>query len=57
MKNTSLTAILTSIILFFSGCQIVETIFKTGFWLGILTVIAVVALIIFLIVKLFQRMK
>jgi hypothetical protein len=35
-----------------SGCQVVEGIFKTGFWFGVITVIAVVALLLFALKKL-----
>lgn len=48
----------STILLFFflsttllSGCSVIEGIFKAGVWTGILAVVAVVALIIWLIAK------
>lgn len=35
-----------------SGCQAVGTIFKAGFWVGIIAVVAVLGLIIFGVTKL-----
>ncbi len=35
-----------------SGCEAIKTIFETGVWTGVILVIAVIALIIFGIVKL-----
>lgn len=34
-----------------TGCQAVEGIFKAGFWVGALAVIAVIALVIFVAMK------
>lgn len=34
-----------------TGCQVVEGIFKAGFWVGALAVIAVIALVVFVAVK------
>jgi hypothetical protein len=35
-----------------SGCQVVEGIFKAGFWVGVVVVIAVLALLVFAVSKL-----
>ncbi|HEY3496087.1 MAG TPA: hypothetical protein VGK73_15420 [Polyangiaceae bacterium] len=37
-----------------TGCQVVEGIFKTGFWFGVIAVVAVVALLLFGVGKLFS---
>ncbi len=38
----------------FSGCQVVEGIFKAGVWTGIIAVVLVLALIIWLFSKFFS---
>jgi len=35
----------------FAGCSVVEGVFKAGVWVGILVVVAVIALIIWLVTK------
>lgn len=40
--------------LLFSGCEFVGDIFKTGIWVGVIIVIAVIAVVAF-IVKLFSK--
>lgn len=47
----SLIAIMT----LFSSCELVGDIFEAGVWSGILIVGAVVALVIFLLVKMFKK--
>jgi hypothetical protein len=47
--------ILLLMTLFYSGCAAIETIFKAGMWWGIILVVGVIALIFFVISKLFGR--
>ena len=50
--NKSLLFLIVSIILFttiLSGCQVVGAIFKTGFLSGVVIVVAVIALIAYLL--------
>jgi hypothetical protein len=47
--------ILLLMTLFYTSCAAIETIFKAGMWWGIFVVVAVVALIFFIISKLFGR--
>lgn len=35
-----------------TGCRVVEGIFKTGFWFGVIAVVAVIAIVLFAIGKL-----
>ncbi len=49
-KLTPLAAIAAAAILF-SGCELIGGIFKAGVWVGVLIVVAVIALIIFIIAK------
>ena len=39
----------------FAGCGVIETVFKAGMWWGIILVVGVIALIFFVISKLFGR--
>ena len=41
--------------MFYTGCAAIETIFKAGMWWGIILVVGVIALIFFIISKLFGR--
>jgi hypothetical protein len=41
--------------MFYTGCAAIETIFKAGMWWGIILVVGVIALIFFVISKLFGR--
>ena len=41
--------------MFYTGCAAIETIFKAGMWWGIIMVVGVIALIFFIISKLFGR--
>ena len=41
--------------MFFGSCEAIETIFKVGMWWGIILVVGVIALIFFVISKLFGR--
>lgn len=40
--------------LLFSGCEFIGDVFKTGVWVGVIIIIAVIALIAF-IVKMFSK--
>ena len=40
---------------FYTGCAAIETIFKVGMWWGIFLVVGVIALIFFVVTKLFGR--
>lgn len=40
-----------------SGCQLIGDIFKAGVWAGVLMVVVVVALVIFVVAKLFGGSK
>ncbi len=46
-----LSVILTLLITTLSGCQIIGGIFKAGVWSGIIIVVAVIALIAFLLTR------
>lgn len=46
-----LSLLLLTAIGLLSGCQVIGDIFKAGVWTGVLLIVAVVALIIFLIGK------
>ncbi len=52
MKKSFLFSLL-SLLVFLSGCEIVGGIFKAGVWIGVLVVVAVIALIIFILRKIF----
>ena len=41
--------------IFYASCAAIETIFKAGMWWGIILVVGVIALIFFVISKLFGR--
>lgn len=41
--------------LFYGSCAAIETIFKAGMYWGIFLVVAIIALIFFVIAKLFKR--
>lgn len=48
MKNYLLLLLGISL-MFFSGCQVVGEIFKTGVWLGVVIVLGVIALILYVV--------
>ncbi|HXS37047.1 MAG TPA: hypothetical protein VN721_10130 [Flavipsychrobacter sp.] len=52
MKKLSLVCVF-AMLLFFSSCQLVGDIFKAGVWVGILIVVVIIALIIFVLSKIF----
>jgi len=43
------------LICFLSGCEIIGGIFKAGVWSGVLLVVAIVAVVIFLLAKVFNK--
>ena len=51
-----LPAILMASVLL-SGCQAIGDIFKAGMWTGVIVVILIIAIIIFIVAKLFSRNK
>lgn len=51
MKN-SVYPLLLFVMIALSGCELVGDIFKAGVWVGVLIVVAIIALIVFLISKL-----
>jgi hypothetical protein len=50
MKKLTVFTI-AALFLTLSSCQVVEGIFKAGVWVGILIVVAIIALVIFLFSK------
>jgi uncharacterized membrane protein YkvI len=53
--KTFYSLILVLMTMFYTGCAAIETIFKAGMWWGIILVVGVIALIFFIISKLFGR--
>lgn len=52
ISNQTLAILLCCFLSFLTSCEVVGGIFKLGFWAGALLVIIVVAIIVFVIVKL-----
>jgi hypothetical protein len=52
MKKLSLLPLL-AILLSLSSCELIGDIFKAGVWAGVLLVVGIVAVVIFLLSKLF----
>ncbi|MDR2272622.1 MAG: hypothetical protein LBF27_17065 [Sphingobacterium sp.] len=57
MKKLIPFALMSSLLVLVSSCAAIEGIFKAGVWSGILLVVVVVALIIWIISKLFGGSK
>jgi len=55
MKKAIQIPLMVLILLQMSSCSVIEGIFKAGFWSGIIIVIIVVALVIWILTKLFRR--
>lgn len=55
IKTKALIFFLLPMIVLLTGCEVVETIFGAGFWLGIIVSALVVVLVIWLLVKLFRK--
>ncbi|HTM66674.1 MAG TPA: hypothetical protein VL093_10160 [Flavipsychrobacter sp.] len=55
MKKISVVSLaaMLMVVLSLSSCELVGDIFKAGMWVGIIVVVAIIALIIFLIRKIF----
>jgi cytosine/uracil/thiamine/allantoin permease len=53
MKKYSALAIVALLVTTLSSCELVEGIFKAGVWSGVIIVVIVLALIIWLISKVF----
>ncbi|TDQ75829.1 hypothetical protein CLV99_3523 [Sphingobacterium yanglingense] len=53
MKKISIIALLTLVTLSFTSCEVIGGIFKAGVWSGIIMVVVVVALILWLLAKMF----
>ena len=51
MKNLVFPSLLLFVMVSLSSCELIGDIFKAGVWVGVLIVVAVLALIIFLISK------
>ena len=57
MKKIIPFALMSSLLVLVCGCAAIEGIFKAGVWSGILLVVVVVAIIIWIISKLFGGSK
>nr|WP_322626340.1 phosphatidate cytidylyltransferase [uncultured Flavobacterium sp.] len=49
IKKTFSLVVLLAVTQLFTGCELVEGIFKAGVWVGVIIVVAVIALIIWVI--------
>lgn len=56
MKKTSFF-VLIAVMLSLSSCQLIGDIFKAGVWAGALMIIGVIALVFFLVAKVFSSGK
>lgn len=54
-KNITRVLMLLIILISFTSCSIVEGIFKAGIGVGIFIVIAVIAIVVFIISKIFGK--
>ncbi len=54
MKNLILVLCFIQMIFLLNGCEFIGDVFKTGVWVGIIIIIAIIAVIAF-IVKLFSK--
>jgi hypothetical protein len=54
MKN-SFIALGAFLICFLSSCELIGGIFKAGVWSGVLLIIAIVAVVVFLLAKVFNK--
>lgn len=57
MKKGTLALGILSIVTLLSSCSVISGIFKAGVWAGVLFVVVVIAVIIFVISKLFGGNK
>jgi hypothetical protein len=49
MKSSFLFALLTVLPLALSGCELIGDIFQAGVWVGVIIVVAIIALIVWLV--------
>lgn len=53
MKRFNLLSLLVFMTMFMTSCEVIGGIFKAGVWSGIIMVVVVVALVIWLLAKIF----
>ncbi len=51
MKTKSLYAVLATILIFTTSCEVIGGIFKAGVWVGIIAVVAVIGIVVAIIGK------
>jgi hypothetical protein len=56
MKKVSIFGLL-AVLISLSSCEVIGGIFKAGVWVGVIAVVAVVALVFFLISRIFGGRK
>lgn len=56
-QNLSISMLACSLLLTLSSCEAIGAIFKAGVWSGVLMVVILVALVIFVISKMFGGKK
>ena len=54
-SNIAISGLLLLLMVYLSSCQAIGDIFKAGVWSGILLVIAIIAVIIFVVSKMSNR--
>jgi len=50
-KNLLLTTFLAATVVLFSSCEAIGDIFKAGIWVGVIVVVAIIALVLWLLGK------
>jgi len=55
MKRFSQVLFLSLTLVLFNSCAVIEGIFKAGVWVGILFVVAIIAVVIWIISKFFKN--
>jgi hypothetical protein len=56
-KSLPLLALLVMILTLFSSCEAIGSIFKAGVYTGVIVVVLIIAVVIWIVVKLFSRNK
>ncbi len=51
MKRFLHILLLSAVVMLFNSCSVIEGIFKAGLWSGILIMVAIIALIIWIVAK------
>ncbi len=51
IKNSLIALLLLSVTTTLAGCEMVGEVFKAGMWIGVIVVVAVVALVLWLLRK------